>query len=46
MISVVVGQLIGISMPIAGTIGIAEGILLTGLVSVLAERALFRMPPN
>jgi hypothetical protein len=44
MVSVVVGQLIGIPTPIAATIGLFEGILLTGLVSVVAERVLFRMP--
>jgi len=46
MVSVVVGQLIGIPTPIAAAIGVVEGILLTGLVSVVAERVLFRMPPD
>jgi hypothetical protein len=36
----------GIPTPIAATIGVVEGILLTGLVSVVAERLLFRMPPD
>jgi hypothetical protein len=46
MVSVVVGQLIGIPPAVAATIGVVEGLLLTGLVSVVAERVLFRMPSD
>ena len=46
MVSVVLGQLIGIPTPIVAVTGVVEVILLTGLISVAAERLLFRMPPN
>ena len=44
MASVVIGQLVGIPTPIAATFGMLEGILFTCVVSIVAERVLFRMP--
>ena len=43
MASVVVGQLVGIPTSIAATSGGVEVIVLTGLVSIVAERVFFPM---